>query len=237
MNKTIIVLPAYNAEKTIIKTINEIPAGVAEKIIVVDDFSDDDTFEKVKDIPNVISVKHDNNLGYGANQKTCYDLALKEGADIIAMLHPDYQYDPKLLPYMTGLIKDGLYDVVLGTRITSRKDCLDGGMPLYKYVMNRLLTIIQNLLSGKNLSEWHTGYRCYSRKVLDKIDYNSNPNDYLFDSKMLYQIYSNNFTIGEISVPTRYNQNSSSINFINGIKYSLGTLYFAVKYLLFKNVY
>ncbi|SVE39748.1 uncharacterized protein METZ01_LOCUS492602, partial [marine metagenome] len=179
---------------------------------------------------------HNENLGYGANQKTCYDLALQEGADIIAMLHPDYQYDPSLLTHMVKMISEGLYDVVLGNRITSRKDCLKGGMPLYKYLMNRLLTIIQNILSGKNLSEWHTGYRCYSRNVLEKIDYNNNPDNYLFDSKILYQIFSNEFTIGEISVPTNYNADSSSISFINGIQYSIGTLYYALKYLFVNKI-
>ncbi len=221
--KTIVVLPAYNAQNTLIKTVKEIPKEYVDEIILVDDGSSDKTFSLAKKL-KIQAYRHKKNLGYGANQKTCYRLALKQNADIIIMLHPDYQYDPKLIKYFVNLIKDGYFDIVLGSRIRSREEALNSGMPLYKYLSNRFLTFIENLLSGQNLSEWHTGMRAFKRKVLELIPFKNNSNDFVFDTQILFQAVERGFRIGEISVPVRYLKESSSISFLRAIKYGVETL-------------
>ena len=231
--KIIIVLPAYNAAKTLEQTINDIPREIVDEIILVDDFSSDSTMKIAKKL-NLITVRHKLNLGYGANQKTCYKEALKRGADIVVMLHPDYQYDPKLIKYFVDYISDDYFDVVLGSRIRSRKEALEGGMPKYKYYSNRFLSLVENIVTSHNLGEWHTGMRAYKKEVLQKINFSKNSNDFIFDSQVLFQIVANNFRIGEIPVPVRYHKKASSINFKRSLKYGFGTLYIALKYGLTK---
>lgn len=231
--KIIVVLPAYNAAKTLKMTVDDLPALV-DKIILVDDFSHDETVAVAQELGLSI-VCHSNNRGYGANQKSCYQAALDQGTDIIVMIHPDYQYDPKLVKYFAEFIGDNYFDVMLGTRIRSRREALDGGMPLYKYLFNRFLTIIENLVSGLNLSEWHTGMRAYKREVLEKIDWSKNSDDFVFDSQILFQIAACNYRIGEIPVPVRYFPEASSINFWRSCRYGLGTLGVAFSYLINKN--
>lgn len=198
--KICVVLPAYNAEKTLKRTFDEIPFDIVDSVILVDDCSSDNTFEIARSLP-VNAYLHLNNLGYGANQKTCYKKALEQGADIIVMLHPDYQYTPKLITAMASMLAYGVYDVVLGSRILG-KGALAGGMPLYKYISNRVLTFVQNLLVGRKYSEYHTGYRTYTREVLETVPYKKNSNDFLFDNQFLVQVILAGFRIGEISCPT-----------------------------------
>ena len=231
--KTIVVLPAYNAEKTLKKTVREIPQEVVEEIILVDDKSHDKTV-KIAQKLNLTVFRHRKNRGYGANQKTCYLLALKHHPDIVVMLHPDYQYDPKIIKYFVEFISEDRFDVMLGSRIRSRHEALAGGMPLYKYLGNRFLTIIENFVSGYNLSEWHTGMRAYKREVLENIDFLKNSDDFLFDSQILFQIIEKGYRIGEIPVPVRYFPEASSINFKRSLKYGLGTLTVAAKFLVKK---
>jgi len=231
--KTIIVLPAYNAEKTLEKTVREIPQEVVEEIILVDDKSHDKTVKIARKL-NLTVFRHRKNRGYGANQKTCYLLALKHHPDIVVMLHPDYQYDPKIIKYFVEFISEGRFDVMLGSRIRSRHETLTSGMPLYKYLGNRFLTIIENFVSGYNLSEWHTGMRAYKREVLENIDFLKNSDDFLFDSQILFQIIEKGYRIGEIPVPVRYFPEASSINFKRSLKYGLGTLAVATKFLVKK---
>lgn len=226
--KIIVVLPAYNAVATLERTVKDLPAMVDE-IILVDDKSDDATANLARDL-GLFVVEHDKNSGYGANQKTCYRLALEHGADIIVMIHPDYQYDPKLVKYFAEFIADDYFDVMLGTRIRSRRETLAGGMPLYKYFFNRCLTIWENFISGYNLSEWHTGMRAYKREVLEKIDWLNNSNDFVFDSQTLFQIVARRYRIGEIPVPVRYFKEASSINFWRSVRYGLGTVWTSLKY-------
>lgn len=228
--KTIVVLPAYNAEKTLEKTVREIPQEVVEEIILVDDKSHDKTVKIARKL-NLTVFRHRKNRGYGANQKTCYLLALKHHPDIVVMLHPDYQYDPKIIKYFVEFISEDRFDVMLGSRIRSRHEALAGGMPLYKYLGNRFLTIIENFVSGYNLSEWHTGMRAYKREVLENIDFLKNSDDFLFDSQILFQIIEKGYRIGEIPVPVRYFPEASSINFKRSLKYGLGTLAIATKFL------
>ncbi len=230
--KIIVVLPAYNAAETLEKTVRDIPA-IVDEIILVDDKSADNTAAIGRKL-GLIVVEHDSNLGYGGNQKTCYKLALDRGADIVAMIHPDYQYDPRLLKYFTDFIADDYFDVMLGTRIRSRRETLDGGMPLYKYISNRVLTIFENFISGLNLSEWHTGMRVYRREVLEKINWQSNSNDFVFDSQMLFQIVAHKYRIGEIPVPVRYFKEASSINFLASLKYGLATVWTGMRYIFGK---
>ncbi len=227
--KIIVVLPAYNAAQTLEKTVNELPAFV-DQIILVDDASDDKTVLLAKKL-GLFVYQHNNNQGYGANQKTCYRLALEQGADIVVMIHPDYQYDPKLVKYFVEFIDSGYFDVMLGTRIRSRHEALAGGMPVYKYIFNRLLTIFENLVSGYNLSEWHTGLRAYKREVLEKIPWQKNSNDFVFDSQVLFQLVAQKYRIGEIPTAVRYFKEASSINFWRSLKYGLGTVYTSLRYL------
>lgn len=228
--KIIVVLPAYNAAQTLVKTVKDLPAMV-DQIILVDDKSHDTTATLARQL-GLIVFEHEKNGGYGANQKTCYRLALEARADIIVMIHPDYQYDPRLVKYFAEFIGDNYFDVMLGTRIRSRREALAGGMPSYKYLANRALTIFENLVSGYNLSEWHTGMRAYKREVLEKISWADNSNDFVFDSQVLFQIVAQKYRIGEIPVPVRYFKEASSINFWRSLKYGLGTVVTGFKYLL-----
>ena len=233
--KVVVVLPAYNAEKTLAMTVREIPRNVVDEVFVIDDGSSDGTVAVAKDLGLKVYT-HQRNRGYGANQKTCYALALKAGADIVVMLHPDYQYDPKLIKHFVDFINEGYFDVMLGSRIRTRKEALEGGMPAYKYYSNRFLTFIENLASGQNLSEWHTGMRAYKRKVLEEVNFNRNSDDFVFDTQILFQIIARGFRIGEIPVPVRYLPESSSINFLRSLKYGLQTLALTGAY-LFKSVF
>jgi glycosyltransferase involved in cell wall biosynthesis len=231
--KIIVVLPAYNAGKTLQKTFEEIPFDIVDDVILTDDFSDDETIQVAKKIGIKHIISHDSNNGYGANQKSCYQKALELNADIIVMLHPDYQYTPKLIPAMCSLVANNLYDVVLGSRILG-KGALKGGMPFYKYVSNRLLTFVQNILMNQKLSEYHTGYRCFDAKILQKIDFKSNSDDFVFDNEMLAQCCFLKARIGEISCPANYFEEASSINFGRSITYGLGVLRVSVSYFLQK---
>ena len=229
--KIAVVLPAYNAEKTLARTFREIPSDIADFIILTDDKSSDKTVQVAKELNISHVIEHDTNLGYGANQKTCYNRALELNADIIVMLHPDYQYTPKLIPSMCNLISSDLYHVVLGSRILGN-GALKGKMPYYRYFFNRILTFIQNILMNQKLSEYHTGYRAYSADVLREIDFNSNSDNFVFDNQILAQILYRNFRIGEVSCPTLYFPDASSINFTNSIVYGTGCLVTALKYFL-----
>lgn len=231
--KLVVVLPAYNAYKTLSKTINDIPADIVDEIVLVDDGSIDNTSILAEQLGINHVIKHSMNLGYGANQKTCYNKALSIDADIIIMLHPDYQYDPKLIFPMAQIIARGMYPVVLGSRILG-ENAVKNGMPIYKYFFNRLLTFIQNLFLNQKLSEYHTGYRAYAREVLLNINYNANSNDYIFDNQVITQVLYRGFAIGEISCPARYFPEASSINFKRSMKYGLGVLSNTLIYLLNK---
>lgn len=226
--KIIVVLPAYNAVATLERTINDLPEMV-DQIILVDDKSNDETAALARRL-GLMVFEHEKNKGYGGNQKTCYRLALEQGGDIIVMIHPDYQYDPKLVKYFAEFIVDDYFDVMLGTRIRSRRETLAGGMPRYKYLANRVLTIFENLVSGYNLAEWHTGMRAYKREVLERINFQKNSDDFVFDSQVLFQIIGQRYRIGEIPVPVRYFKEASSINFKRSLKYGLGTVGVALNY-------
>jgi glycosyltransferase involved in cell wall biosynthesis len=221
--KIIVVMPAYNAEKTLELTYKEIPRDIVDEVIIVDDASKDKTTEEAKRLGIEHIIIHKRNKGYGGNQKSCYDKALELNADIVIMLHPDYQYTPKLIPVMAHLIVSEMYDVVLGSRILG-KGALKGGMPYYKYFFNRLLTFTQNILSGAKLTEYHTGYRAFSADVLKNINYHANSNDFVFDNQMLSQIIFHKFALAEVSCPTKYFTDASSINFKRSVKYGLGVL-------------
>ena len=222
-------MPAYNAEKTLETTFREIPFDIVDDVIVVDDASSDKTSEVAKKIGIKHVIKHEKNKGYGGNQKTCYNTALSLGADIVVMVHPDYQYTPKLIPSMSYLLADGLFQVVLGSRILG-KGALKGGMPLYKYFFNRMLTLFQNIIIGQKLSEYHTGYRAFTKEVLEHINYNANSDDFVFDNQMLAQIFYAEYEIAEITCPTKYFTDASSINFKRSAKYGLGVLATSFKY-------
>ncbi|MFH1369365.1 MAG: glycosyltransferase family 2 protein [Elusimicrobiota bacterium] len=229
--KVVVVMPAYNAEKTLKKTLDDIPKGSADEIILVDDASRDNTAALAKELGLKVIV-HEKNKGYGGNQKTCYRKALEEGADIVVMLHPDYQYDPRLVPYLAGLIRDGICDVMFANRIRTRREALVGGMPMYKYFANRFLTLFENLFIGLNLGEYHTGYRAFSRKALEAINFEMNSDDFIFDQQMIFQAAALKFRIGEIPVPAKYFEEASSINFIRSTKYGIETLLNLLKYVL-----
>ena len=231
--KIVVILPAYNAEKTVLKVLEEIPYDIIDDVILVDDCSTDNTILIAKEFGVQHVIRHDNNRGYGANQKSCYDKAISLEADIIIMLHPDYQYTPKLIHSMSYLIANGLYNVVLGSRILG-KGAIKGGMPFYKYFANRILTFLQNLIINQKLSEYHSGYRAYSSDVLKTINYNANSNDFVFDNQVICQIFMSGYEIAEITCPTKYFPEASSINFIRSVKYGIGCLITALKYFLHK---
>ena len=230
--KVVIVMPAYNAEKTLEKTYREIPFEFVDDVILVDDASRDRTSETAKSI-GIRTIVHETNLGYGANQKTCYRAALGLGADVVIMVHPDYQYTPKLIPAMASMIAYGEFDVVLGSRILG-VGALLGGMPLYKYISNRFLTLFENLLLNHKLSEYHTGYRAFSREILERLPLEHNSNDFLFDNQMLAQIIWFGYRIGEVSCPTKYFPEASSINFRRSLTYGLGVLKTSLQFRLEK---
>lgn len=229
--KIVIVLPAYNAAKTLEQTYREIPFDIVDDVILVDDASRDHTIEVAQALGIKHVIRHENNKGYGGNQKTCYAKALELGADVVIMLHPDYQYTPKLIPAMASIIALGLYPVVLGSRILG-KGALKGGMPMYKYIANRLLTLIQNILVGEKLSEYHTGYRAFSKEVLQSLRLEENSDDFVFDNQMLSQIIYAGFPIGEITCPTKYFPEASSINLYRSSVYGLGVLAVSCKHAL-----
>jgi glycosyltransferase involved in cell wall biosynthesis len=232
--KVVVVMPAYNAGKTLLKTYEEVMAqGVVDKVILVDDASPDNTAKVAGNLPLTKVFVHERNLGYGGNQKTCYRLALEEGADIVIMVHPDYQYSPKLIPAMASLIANGLYHCVLGSRILGGY-ALKGGMPLWKYVANRFLTLTENILIGAKLSEYHTGYRAFSRELLLKLPLKNNSDDFVFDNQMLAQIVWFGYTIAEVSCPTSYFAEASSINFKRSMEYGVGCLWTALTFRLAK---
>jgi len=234
-NKTItVVLPAYNAEKTLEKTFREIPVDIVDHIILVDDRSRDNTVNLARELGIGHVILHKENKGYGGNQKTCYDKALELNSDIVVMLHPDYQYSPRLIHSMCYLISNGVYEVVLGSRILG-KGALKGGMPVYKYIANRFLTLIQNILMNQKLSEYHTGYRAFSANVLRKVNYSLNSDDFVFDNQMLAQICYAGYEVAEITCPTRYFDEASSINVMRSIKYGIGVLGVSVSYFLQKS--
>lgn len=228
--KICVVLPAYNAEKTLMQTVSEIPTEYIDDMILVDDASTDQTTQKGREL-GLFTITHEKNLGYGGNQKTCYAHALERGADVVIMLHPDYQYTPKLLVAMGSLIASGQYDIVLGSRILS-EGALKGGMPFYKYVANRFLTWFENIMLGKKLSEYHTGYRAFSREVLESLPLHLNSDDFIFDNQMLAQAVYAGFSIGEVSCPTKYFDDASSINFKRSMIYGLGVLKVSLVYRL-----
>lgn len=231
--KIVVVMPAYNAEKTLERTYEEIPKDIVDEIILTDDRSADHTVEVARRLKLHLFV-HDRNTGYGGNQKTCYVQALKLGADVVIMLHPDYQYPPKLITPMAALITSGMFDVVLGSRILGNK-ALKGGMPFYKYVANRLLTLAENNIIGEKLSEYHSGYRAFSRDVIENLPLLENSDDFIFDNQMLLQAFYFGYRVGEISSPCVYAQDSSSISFSRSVTYGFGVLNTAVKYFLQKH--
>jgi len=227
--KVIVVFPAYNAEKTIELTYSEIPFDIVDDVILVDDCSRDQTSEVAAKLGIKHIIRHEMNKGYGGNQKTCYDKALELGADIVVMLHPDYQYTPKLVAPMVQIIAEGLYPVVFGSRILGN-GARKGGMPLYKYIFNRILTLTENLIIGQKLSEYHTGYRTFSADVLRKINYQDNSDDFVFDNQMIAQIFMAGFEIAEVTCPTKYFDEASSINFHRSMKYGFGVIVTALQY-------
>jgi glycosyltransferase involved in cell wall biosynthesis len=228
----VVVMPAYNAEKTLEKTVNEIPAGAVDEIILVDDSSRDKTVDTAKRL-GLRVYHHEKNKGYGGNQKTCYNLALETGADYIIMVHPDYQYDARVIPHAVGLLQLGICDIIIGNRIRTRKESLSCGMPFYKYIANRFLTAIENFVTGQNLGEWHSGFRAYSRKVLETIPYKNNSDDFVFDTEFLVQAVASGFKIGDIPIPVRYFKEASSINFSRSVRYGVDSLGVLLKYIVF----
>jgi glycosyltransferase involved in cell wall biosynthesis len=231
--KVVVVLPAYNAARTMGKTIAEIPMDIVDELVLVDDNSTDNSIEVAQSLGIKHIVQHRQNKGYGGNQKSCYDKALELNADIIIMLHPDYQYTPKLLLPMISVIGNDLYKVVFGSRILG-KGALKGGMPLYKYISNRFLTLFQNVMMNQKLSDYHTGYRAYHKDVLKKINYHLNSDDFVFDNEMVAQIFYNDFEIAEITCPTKYFKEASSINLKRSITYGLGVIKVSILYFLTK---
>jgi glycosyltransferase involved in cell wall biosynthesis len=227
--RVVVVMPAYNAEKTLERTVRGVPPGSADEIILVDDCSRDGTVAEAKRL-GLTTVRHEKNLGYGANQKTCYKTALAAGADVVVMIHPDYQYDPRLVPILTGFIKDDICDVMLGNRIRTRREALAGGMPFYKYAFNRLLTAIENVATGQNLGEWHSGLRAYSRRALESIPWERNSDDFVFDCQFLVQAAALGLRIGDVPAPARYMAEASSINFRRSLRYGLASLATVARY-------
>ena len=228
--KIVIVMPAYNAEHTLRRTLDEVPTDVVDEVILVDDYSHDRTYELAQNL-GLRALRHDANRGYGANQKTCYAAALARDADVVVMLHPDYQYAPRLITAMAAMITSGEFDAVLGSRILGR-GALQGGMPFYKYIANRFLTFAENLLLGYKFTEYHTGFRAWSRILLESLPIERNSNDFVFDNQMLVQACHFGFRIGEISCPTRYFPEASSISFRRSLIYGFGVLWTALRYRL-----
>jgi glycosyltransferase involved in cell wall biosynthesis len=223
-SKVVVVMPAYNAASTLKRTWDEVRAqGVVDLVVVVDDGSRDETVAIARTLPDTVVHVHPRNLGYGGNQKTCYRLALEHGGDVVIMVHPDYQYTPALIPAMSSMIASGLYECVLGSRILGGR-ALAGGMPVWKYVSNRFLTAAENLLLGAKVSEYHTGYRAFSRRLLERLDLSRNSDDFVFDNQMLAQIVWQGCTIAEVSCPTKYFPEASSIGFARSVRYGLGCL-------------
>ena len=231
--KVVVVMPAYNAEKTLKKTYDEIPFDIVDDVVLVDDKSSDKTSELAKEIGIKHVIRHEKNTGYGGNQKSCYRKALELDADITIMVHPDYQYTPLLIPAIANMIASGLYDAVLASRILG-KGALKGGMPMYKYIANRFLTLTQNILIGQKLSEYHTGYRAFSKDILQTINFEANSDDFVFDNQMICQVFHAGFDIAEVTCPTKYFEEASSINFSRSTTYGLGVLKTSLIYWLSK---
>lgn len=229
--KVVVVMPAYNAAKTLTKTYNDIPRGLVDKVILVDDGSHDRTVERARKL-GIQTYVHPQNRGYGGNQKTCYTLALSDGADVVVMIHPDYQYDSRLTGELVKPIIDGRIDVMLGSRIRTRNEALEGGMPIWKYLANRALTMTENIILGQNLSEYHTGFRAFGKKALKKIPFHKFSDDFVFDQEILISAVKAGFRIGEIPVPVRYFPEASSINFVRSVKYGLETLLALARHLV-----
>lgn len=229
----IVVMPAYNAALTLEKTFRDIPAGSVHEVILVDDASTDATVEIARKL-GISVICHDKNSGYGGNQKTLYAEALKRPADIVLMIHPDYQYDARIVPYVAGFLTTGICDVVLGSRIRTRRETLECGMPVYKYISNRFLTLIENTVLGQNLGDFHSGFRAYTRRVLETIPYHENSDDFVFDTEFLAQAAFYGFRIGDVPIPTRYFDEASSINFSRSFTYGIQTLLVMLKYVLQK---
>jgi glycosyltransferase involved in cell wall biosynthesis len=227
--RTVVVMPAYNAARTLARTVEDIPPSSVDGIILVDDASRDETVAEATRL-GLHVIRHQSNRGYGGNQKTCYQAALDAGADIVVMIHPDYQYDARVIPFMTGLVDAGICDVVLGNRIRSRREALSGGMPLYKYLANRLLTVIENLATGENLGEWHSGLRAYSREVLLTVPWQRQSDDFVFDCQFLLEAAAHGFRLGDVPVPARYFEEASSINFRRSVRYGLLSLAYLARH-------
>ncbi len=232
--RIVVVMPAYNAEKTLKSTYSEIPFDIVDEVVLVDDASRDNTVETARELGVKHIILHEHNKGYGGNQKSCYRKALELEADIVIMLHPDYQYTPRLIPAMSHLLASGLYEVVFASRILGN-GALNGGMPLYKYVANRLLTFTQNLLIRQKLSEYHTGYRAFTANVLNRINIEANSDDFVFDNQMIAQIFNAGFRIAEITCPTKYFDDGSSISFKRSMRYGLGVIVTSFRYILHRN--
>lgn len=230
-HKLVVVMPAYNAARTLEQTLAEVPRDIVDDIVLVDDASHDDTAALARSLGIRHVVRHDRNRGYGGNQKTCYRKALELEADIVVMLHPDYQYSPRLIPAMAELVASGLFPVVLGSRILGG-GAIGGGMPVYKYLANRLLTAFENLCTGAKLSEYHTGYRAFSAGVLRELDLEANSDDFIFDNQILAQVLGRGYRIGEVTCPTHYFGDASSINFRRSVRYGLGVLGVSMRFLL-----
>ena len=229
--KVIAVMPAYNAELTLEKTFCDIPKGSVDETILTDDASSDRTVEIAKNL-GITVLCHSENRGYGANQKTCYDMALEKGADAVIMIHPDYQYDSRVIPYALGFLSTGICDIIIGSRIRTRRETLEGGMPLFKYISNRFLTTLENIILGQNLGDFHSGFRAYTREVLEVLPYRQNSNDFVFDTEFLAQSVFFGFRIGDVPIPTRYFNEASSINFPRSVRYGIQTLWVMVKYVI-----
>jgi glycosyltransferase involved in cell wall biosynthesis len=231
MSKVVVVLPAYNAAQTLPQTLQDLPEQYRKDVILVDDCSKDDTV-KVAEALGLRVVRHPKNTGYGGNQKTCYKLAIEAGADIVVMLHPDYQYNPKVVPHLAGLIEHNICDVVLGNRIRTRRETLRGGMPVYKYLSNRFLSLVCNVVTGENLGEWHSGMRAYSVKALKAVPWQGNSDDFIFDMQFLVQASYFGLRMGDIPVETKYFEEASSINFSRSLTYGLLTLWVLAQYVM-----